>query len=126
MQSRRKEVERLQTTDWRARTSQRPYIKFTQNRPSGRLAMECSDVAKAHDGVQVIRDFDAIVNRGEQIVLVGRNGLGKTTLLKALLADAPGQAGGARRHRRRRRALGSRSVDRLLRRRTTPARSRRA
>ena len=31
----------------------------------------------------------AIVNRGEKIVLVGRNGVGKTTLLKALLADAP-------------------------------------
>ena len=29
------------------------------------------------------------MNRGEKIVLVGRNGLGKTTLLKALLADAP-------------------------------------
>jgi ATPase subunit of ABC transporter with duplicated ATPase domains len=29
------------------------------------------------------------VNRGEKIVLVGRNGVGKTTLLKALLADAP-------------------------------------
>ena len=36
------------------------------------------------------RDFSAIVNRGEKIVLVGRNGVGKTTLLKALLADAPG------------------------------------
>ena len=29
------------------------------------------------------------MNRGEKIVLVGRNGLGKTTLLKALLADSP-------------------------------------
>jgi len=38
----------------------------------------------------VISNFKAIVNRGERIVIVGRNGVGKTTLLKALLADAPG------------------------------------
>jgi ATPase subunit of ABC transporter with duplicated ATPase domains len=53
--------------------------------------MECKGVAKAHEGVPVIRGFEAVVNRGERIVLVGRNGVGKTTLLKALLADAPGQ-----------------------------------
>ena len=47
-------------------------------------------VAKAHGGTPVVAGFGAIVNRGEKIVLVGRNGQGKTTLLKALLADAPG------------------------------------
>ena len=31
-----------------------------------------------------------MVNRGDRVVLVGRNGVGKTTLLKALMADAPG------------------------------------
>ena len=38
----------------------------------------------------VIDDFSAIISRGEKIVLVGRNGPGKTTMLKALLSDAPG------------------------------------
>jgi ATPase subunit of ABC transporter with duplicated ATPase domains len=94
--SRRKEVERLQTTDLARSNIQRPYINFKMNRPSGRMAMEIKDVAKAFasDGSvhQVIDGFDAIVNRGDKIVVVGRNGVGKTTLLKALLADAPGLA----------------------------------
>jgi ATPase subunit of ABC transporter with duplicated ATPase domains len=87
--SRRKEVERLQTTELARSNIQRPYIKFTMNRPTGRVALECTSVAKAHGGTPVVSGFSAIVNRGEKIVLVGRNGLGKTTLLKALLADAP-------------------------------------
>jgi ATPase subunit of ABC transporter with duplicated ATPase domains len=87
--SRRKEVERLQTAELARSNIQRPYIKFSTQRPSGRVAMECAGVTKAHRGASVVSNFSAIVNRGEKIVLVGRNGLGKTTLLKALLADAP-------------------------------------
>ncbi len=87
--SRRKEVERLQTTELARSNIQRPYINFRMERPSGRMAFECADVAKAHGDLSVIRGFSAVVNRGEKIVLVGRNGVGKTTLLKALLADAP-------------------------------------
>ena len=48
--SRRKEVERLQTTELARSNIQRPYIKFTMNRPSGRVAIECSGVTKAHGG----------------------------------------------------------------------------
>src|SRR3954447_14759058 len=92
VQSRRKEVERLQTTELARSNIQRPYIRFTMNRPSGRLAVECSGVRKAFPDHEVIRNFNAIVNRGEKIVLVGRNGVGKTTLLRALLADSPADA----------------------------------
>jgi ATPase subunit of ABC transporter with duplicated ATPase domains len=88
--SRRKEVERLQTTELARSNIQRPYIKFAMNRPSGRFVLEFADVAKSFSGVPVIGGFSGVVNRGEKIVLVGRNGQGKTTLLKALLADAPG------------------------------------
>ena len=91
VQSRRKEVERLQTTELARSNIQRPFIKFTMLRPSGKLAFECTGVSKAYGSLQVIKGFDAVVGRGEKIVLVGRNGLGKTTLLKALIADAPGR-----------------------------------
>jgi ATPase subunit of ABC transporter with duplicated ATPase domains len=90
--SRRKEVERLQTTELARSNIQRPYINFRMNRPSGRTAIEIKGVSKAFEHSHVIDNFDAIVNRGEKIVIVGRNGVGKTTLLKALLSDAPGVA----------------------------------
>src|SRR6187397_2032321 len=90
VQARRKEVERLQTTELARSNIQRPYIKFTQARPAGRMAIEIKDIAKGFENHQVIDSFDAIVNRGEKIVIVGRNGVGKTTLLKSILADAPG------------------------------------
>src|SRR3954452_6124186 len=89
VQSRRKEVERLQTTDLARSNIQRPFIRFQMNRPSGRMAFECEGVTKTHGGLAVVSGFGAVVNRGEKVVLVGRNGLGKTTMLKALLADAP-------------------------------------
>src|SRR6476620_4651878 len=87
--ARRKEVERLQTTELARSNIQRPYIKFTQARPSGRLAMECSGIAKKFGHNKVVANFETVVNRGEKIVLMGRNGVGKTTLLKALLSDTP-------------------------------------
>jgi ATPase subunit of ABC transporter with duplicated ATPase domains len=89
--SRRKEVERLETTALARSNIQRPYIRFNQNRPSGKVVLECEGLSKSFGDLDVITDFKAVVNRGEKIVLVGRNGVGKTTMLKALLADAPGQ-----------------------------------
>jgi ATPase subunit of ABC transporter with duplicated ATPase domains len=88
--SRRKEVERLQTTELARSNIQRPYIRFATRRPSGRVPLEIDGLSKAFDDLHVVSDFGAIVNRGEKIALVGRNGVGKTTLIKALLADAPG------------------------------------
>jgi ATPase subunit of ABC transporter with duplicated ATPase domains len=89
VQSRRKEVERLETTALAKSNIQRPYIKFGINRPSGKTVLECTGVSKSFGHLDVVADFNAIVNRGDKIVLVGRNGVGKTTLIKALLSDAP-------------------------------------
>jgi ATPase subunit of ABC transporter with duplicated ATPase domains len=88
--SRRKEVERLKTTELARSNIQRPYIKFTTRRPSGKVPLEFAELAKAYGELEVFSDLGALVNRGDKIVVVGRNGAGKSTLLKALLADAPG------------------------------------
>ena len=89
VQSRRKEVERLQVTDLARSNIARPFLKFEQKRPSGKHVLEIEGVCKAYGDKQVISNFSASVLRGEKIGLMGRNGVGKTTLLNALLANSP-------------------------------------
>jgi ATPase subunit of ABC transporter with duplicated ATPase domains len=89
VQSRRKEVERLQVTDLARSNIARPFLKFEQKRPSGKHVLEIEGVSKAYGDKQVISNFTASVLRGEKIGLMGRNGVGKTTLLNALLASSP-------------------------------------
>jgi len=89
VQSRRKEVERLQVTELAKSNIQRPFIKFEQRRPSGKHILEIEHLSKAYEENRVIRDFTASISRGEKIALMGRNGAGKTTLLNALLANSP-------------------------------------
>jgi ATPase subunit of ABC transporter with duplicated ATPase domains len=89
VQSRRKEVERLQVTELAKSNIQRPFLKFEQKRPSGKHILELEAVTKSYGAAPVIRSFTASVTRSEKIALMGRNGAGKTTLLNALLANSP-------------------------------------
>src|SRR6202049_471339 len=88
--SRKKEVERLQTAELARSNIQRPYIKFDMKRNSGRHPLEIKSVEKSYDTLKVIPKFTASVTRGEKIALMGRNGTGKTTLLKSLIRNASG------------------------------------
>jgi ATPase subunit of ABC transporter with duplicated ATPase domains len=89
VQSRRKEVERLQVTELARSNIQRPYIKFEQKRPSGKHILEIEGLKKSYEDKEVIKGLTASVLRGEKIALMGRNGAGKTTLVNALLANSP-------------------------------------
>ena len=89
VQSRRKEVERLQVTELARSNIQRPYLKFEQKRPSGKHILEIEGLSKSYGDAKVISGFTASVVRGEKIALMGRNGSGKTTLVNALLANSP-------------------------------------
>jgi ATPase subunit of ABC transporter with duplicated ATPase domains len=89
VQSRRKEVERLQVTELARSNIQRPFIKFEQKRPSGKHILEIEGLKKSYASTEVIKGLTASILRGEKIALMGRNGAGKTTLVNALLANSP-------------------------------------
>ena len=89
VQSRRKEVERLQVTELAKSNIARPYIKFEMKRPSGKHLLEVEGLSKSYGDNQAVKKFTASVSRGEKIALMGRNGAGKTTLINAFLANSP-------------------------------------
>src|SRR3974390_57066 len=86
--SRKKEVERLQTSELAKSNIQRPYIRFQVEVPSGRVPLEIKRLTKSYDDLKIFHHFSATVTRGEKIALTGRNGAGKTTMLKSLIYNA--------------------------------------
>jgi ATPase subunit of ABC transporter with duplicated ATPase domains len=89
VKSRMKEVERLQTNELARSNIQRPYIRFDMLRPSGKHILEIENLGKSYGDLKVIDGFSSAVMRGEKVALIGRNGAGKTTMLKSLLAGIP-------------------------------------
>jgi branched-chain amino acid transport system ATP-binding protein len=55
--------------------------------------LEARGLAAGYGASQVLRGIDFAVQRGETIGLMGRNGMGKTTLIRTLLGLLPAQAG---------------------------------
>ena len=94
--SRKKEVERLATTELARSNIQRPFIRFDTSRPSGKHVLEVEAVTKTYDTPApdgstgpVFKPFTSALMRGDKVMLMGRNGTGKTTLIKSLLSGVP-------------------------------------
>jgi len=67
-------------------TSRRyPTIKFRQRRPSGKTVLEVRNLSKSFGKLQVLKNVNFDVYRGDKIGIIGPNGVGKSTLLKILL-----------------------------------------
>src|SRR5208282_2863341 len=55
------------------------HFTFPQPNPSGRLVVECTDLAKSYGTKEVFRNANFTIQRGDRIALVGVNGAGKST-----------------------------------------------
>ncbi|MCH7380834.1 MULTISPECIES: ATP-binding cassette domain-containing protein [Acinetobacter] len=73
----------------KARRSQQGKVSMATQEAnrSGKLVFEIENLSVSYGQQPLIKDFSAIVLRGDRIGLVGDNGVGKTTLIKAILGE---------------------------------------
>ncbi len=62
-------------------------LEIDQLQKSGKNVIVAENISFAYDENTLIRDFSALISRGDKIGIIGANGCGKTTLLKLLLGD---------------------------------------
>ncbi len=84
VQSRIRAMQKLRLEDLKRSNIQAPFIKLEQKAPSGKQTLTIEGIAKSYGGNEVIQPFDALVTRGEKVCIIGKNGVGKSTLAKML------------------------------------------
>ncbi|HCH61710.1 MAG TPA: ABC-F family ATPase, partial [Deltaproteobacteria bacterium] len=83
--SRAKQMAKIELVELPQSSRRHPYFKFEQVRSSGREVIEIKDLWKSYGEKIVLADVSFTVHRGERVAIVGPNGIGKSTLLKAML-----------------------------------------
>ena len=93
--SRARQLEKLRPDVIKRSNIARPFINFEIDEQSGKLVLECKDLSFAYGNFEIFHDFNSLLNRGDKIAVVGRNGIGKTTLIKTIVGELEATGGGA-------------------------------
>jgi ATP-binding cassette, subfamily F, member 3 len=87
VQSRIKALERLERLEVDEEDNSALRIKFPAAIRSGTIVAEAKELSKNYGKLQVLNKIDVIIERGEKVAFVGKNGEGKTTLVRIILNE---------------------------------------
>lgn len=71
-------------------------MNIQQAEKSGKIVAEATDISfsfAGDDNTAVVSNFSTLIQRGDKVGFIGRNGVGKTTLIKLLLGELNPQQG---------------------------------
>lgn len=87
VQSRVKMLEKLEIVEVDEVDTSALNLKFPPAPRSGNYPVIVENVSKSYDDYLVFKDASLTIERGEKIAFVGRNGEGKSTLVKAIMGE---------------------------------------
>ena len=87
VQSRIKALEKLERIEIDETDSVHLTVKFPPAQRSGDVVYKCSNLTVGYPGKVVFRGADIEIKRGEKVAFVGRNGEGKTTMMRVIASE---------------------------------------
>jgi ATP-binding cassette subfamily F protein 3 len=91
VQSRIKQLEKIERIEVDQEDQASIHFRFPDAPRSGKVVLELKNVKKSFGAKQVLKQVDMLVERGEKIAFVGKNGEGKTTLSKLITGTLEGE-----------------------------------
>ncbi len=68
-------------------------LKIQQGQRSGNLTIELKDVSFGYGDKPIFENFSTTILRGDKVGIIGRNGIGKSTILKVMLGELKPDSG---------------------------------
>ena len=96
VQSRIKQLEKLERIEVDVEDRSALSVKFPPAPRSGDIVFKASDLTVGYGSKVVFSHADIEVRRGEKVALVGRNGEGKTTLMRVIMGELDPMSGEAK------------------------------
>ncbi len=93
VQSRVKQLEKIDRIEIDDEDNAALHMKFPPAPRSGQIVLTAKEVMKRYGEHTIFRDADIHIERGEKVAFVGRNGEGKTTMLRIAVGDLGYEAG---------------------------------
>ena len=87
VQSRIKQLDKLERLEVDMEDNSRLSLKFPPAVHSGIIPVEIEHLTKAYGDHVVLDNIGLIINRGEKVAFVGKNGEGKSTLVKCIMSE---------------------------------------
>lgn len=87
VQSRIKQLDKIERIEIDEEDNSSLRLKFPPASRSGSYPVICEDVKKAYGSHVVFHDVNLTINRGDKVAFVGKNGEGKTTLVKCIMDE---------------------------------------
>ena len=87
VQSRIKQLEKLQRIEVDEEDNSALRLKFPPAPHSGVLPVDIEALTKKYDSLLVLDNIDMQISRGEKVAFVGKNGEGKSTLVKCIMNE---------------------------------------